>query len=66
MGLLFGVVIALGCVAGVIDKTLSSSLEVWLEIFVILNLSFFAGISIVCVIFGFLSLWKKVSKISEG
>ncbi len=66
MGLLFGMVIAIGCVAGVIDKMLSSSLQVWFDIFVMLNIFFFAGISITYVIFGFLSLWKKVSKIPEG
>lgn len=66
MGLLFGAVLTLGCIAGVIDKMLASSLQVWFEIFIMLNLLFFAGLGLSAIVFGFLSLWKRVSKIPEG
>lgn len=66
MGLMLGFVILLGGVAGVLDKMFSSSLQVWFEIFIMLNQLFFIAIGIVCIIFGFSYLWKKISKIPEG
>lgn len=66
VALMFGVVLVLGCVAGVIDKMLASSLQVWFEMFIIINLLFFAGMAVTGIIFGFLSLWERVSKVPEG
>jgi len=65
LGLSFGAVITLGCVAGVADKMFSSSLQIWWEIFIMINEIILISVAIYCVFMGFKILWERIEKIPE-
>jgi len=63
--LMFGAVILLGGVSGVLDKMLSSSLQTWFELYIMLNEMLLFAIFITAIILSASYIYNKLEKITD-